>query len=113
MTPTPASCTELKLLEPPADHTNRFWMQWRRRKLTNLLVELRLALREQNRSERISLSPGPFRFAYNRWLQDWEIWAVRGLIDELVVQNYAYSLKGFANDLNQSAIQRAKTWASR
>jgi len=97
-------------LEPPADHTNRFWMQWRRRKLTNLLVELRLALREQNRSERISLSPGPFRFAYNRWLQDWEIWAVRGLIDELVVQNYAYSLKGFANDLNQSAIQRARTW---
>ena len=35
------------------------------------------------------------------------IWAVRGLVDELIVQNYAYSLKGFQNDLSQSAIHRA------
>ena len=96
--------------EPPADHTNRFWMQWRRRKLTDLLIGLRQALEDGEHSDRISLSPGPFRFAYNIWLQDWEIWAVRGLVDELVVQNYAYSLQGFANDLNQSAIRRAEHW---
>ena len=96
--------------EAPADHTNRFWMQWRRRKLTDLLIRLRQALEDGEHSERISLSPGPFRFAYNTWLQDWEIWAVRGLVDELVVQNYAYSLKGFTNDLNQSAIRRAESW---
>ncbi|HCV56461.1 MAG TPA: hypothetical protein DGR08_02590, partial [Synechococcales bacterium UBA12195] len=65
---------------------------------------------ESGSNERISLSPGPFRFAYNQWLQDWEIWAVRGLVDELIVQNYAYSLKGFENDLGQSAIRRAESW---
>ena len=69
-----------------------------------------MALAESGGNERISLSPGPFRFAYNQWLQDWEIWAVRGLVDELIVQNYAYSLKGFQNDLGQSAIHRAQSW---
>jgi uncharacterized lipoprotein YddW (UPF0748 family) len=58
----------------------------------------------------VSLSPGPFRFAYNTWLQDWEIWALGSLIDELVVQNYAYSLQGFARDLQQPALLKASSW---
>ena len=58
----------------------------------------------------ISLSPGPFRFAYNHWLQDWELWAVGELIDDLVVQNYAYSVKGFEKDLNQPALVKARSW---
>ena len=97
-------------LEPPADYTNRAWMTWRRQKLTGLLVELRQALQRSNGNGRISLSPGPFRFAYNKWLQDWEIWSVRRLVDELVVQNYVYSVRGFEQDLNQPALDRARSW---
>jgi uncharacterized lipoprotein YddW (UPF0748 family) len=58
----------------------------------------------------ISLSPGPFRSAYNLWLQDWELWALGELIDDLVIQNYAYSLAGFAKDLNQPALVKAQGW---
>jgi uncharacterized lipoprotein YddW (UPF0748 family) len=32
------------------------------------------------------------------------------LIDELVVQNYAYSVKGFARDLDQPALRKAREW---
>ena len=95
---------------PPKDHTNRYWMTWRRRQLTGLLRELRQRLEEESLPKRISLSPGPFRFAYNNWLQDWELWSVGELIDDLVVQNYAYSLKGFAKDLNQPALRKARQW---
>ncbi len=99
--------------EPPDDHTDRFWMRWRRQRLTDLLRELRARL-DQRSSGRgrtvISLSPGPFRFAYNHWLQDWELWSIGHLIDDLVVQNYAYSVKGFAKDLNQPALVKAKSW---
>lgn len=97
-------------LQPPKDHTNRYWMTWRRRQLTGLLRELRQRLDEESLPQKISLSPGPFRFAYNHWLQDWELWAVGELIDDLVVQNYAYSLKGFAKDLNQPALRKARQW---
>jgi uncharacterized lipoprotein YddW (UPF0748 family) len=107
--------------EPPANHTDRFWMRWRRQQLTELLRELRSTLRELDEQARkegkgkghptwISLSPGPFRFAYNRWLQDWELWSVGSLVDDLVVQNYAYSVQGFAKDLNQPALVKAREW---
>ena len=33
-----------------------------------------------------------------------------GLIDELVVQNYAYSIQGFARDLDQPALRKAREW---
>jgi uncharacterized lipoprotein YddW (UPF0748 family) len=97
---------------PPENHTDRFWMRWRRQQLTALLRELREAIGKVSGPRRtvISLSPGPFRFAYNKWLQDWEIWSVGGLVDDLIVQNYAYSVKGFARDLDQPALVQAKGW---
>lgn len=97
-------------LEVPMDHTNRHWMSWRRKKLTTLLRQLRARLKQEKLSVNISLSPGPFRQSYNLWLQDWELWAMGGLIEELVVQNYAYSVKGFARDLDQAALRKARRW---
>ena len=97
--------------EPPDNHTDRAWMTWRRHQLTGLLRDLRRVLKGNGTgSAYVSLSPGPFRFAYNTWLQDWEIWALGSLIDELVVQNYAYSLQGFARDLQQPALVKASSW---
>ena len=98
--------------EPPADFTDRYWMRWRRQQLTSLLRDLRTRIQQVSGARRlvISLSPGPFRFAYNQWLQDWELWALGGLIDDLVVQNYAYSVKGFEKDLNQPALIKARGW---
>ena len=97
--------------QPPDNHTDRTWMVWRRKQLSGLLRELRATLKRSGQgSPYVSLSPGPFRFAYNHWLQDWELWALGGLIDELVVQNYAYSLKGFERDLQQPALVKASGW---
>jgi uncharacterized lipoprotein YddW (UPF0748 family) len=111
--------------EPPSDFTDRAWMRWRRHRLTDLLRELRARLRQLDQQAAstaarqgrprpsatvISLSPGPFRFAYNKWLQDWELWALGQLIDDLVVQNYAYSVAGFTRDLNQPALLKAREW---
>ena len=98
--------------DPPLDPNDRFWMRWRRQQLTALLRELRASLQKASGQRRIviSLSPGPFRFAYNQWLQDWELWALGGLIDDLVVQNYAYSITGFAKDLDQPDLVKARTW---
>ncbi|MBC1260024.1 family 10 glycosylhydrolase [Synechococcus sp. BSF8S] len=96
--------------EPPRDYNNREWMTWRRQQLTGLLRELRARMKSERSGAVISHSPGPFRFAYNHWLQDWEIWALGQLVDELVVQNYAYSVAGFTKDLDQSALVKARRW---
>ncbi|QPN58053.1 family 10 glycosylhydrolase [Synechococcus sp. CBW1107] len=96
--------------EPPRDYNNREWMTWRRQKLTGLLRDLRATMQKERSGAVISHSPGPFRFAYNHWLQDWEIWALGQLVDELVVQNYAYSVAGFTKDLDQAALVKARRW---
>ncbi len=103
--------------EPPDNPSDRDWMRWRRHQLTDLLRDLRRRLQQlptaaghTPKRTVISLSPGPFRFAYNHWLQDWELWALGELIDDLVVQNYAYSLAGFARDLDQPALVKARQW---
>ena len=97
--------------DPPLNASDRTWMTWRRHRLTDLLRELRQVLKSKGTGRAyVSLSPGPFRFAYNKWLQDWELWSLGGLIDELVVQNYAYSVAGFAKDLNQPALVKASGW---
>jgi len=97
--------------DPPLNVSDRAWMTWRRHQLTDLLRELRQVLKSKGTGGvYVSLSPGPFRFAYNKWLQDWEIWSLAGLIDELVVQNYAYSVAGFAKDLQQPALVKASGW---
>ena len=98
--------------EPPANSNDPNWMRWRRDQLTSLMRELRSRLQQASTNKRlvISLSPGPFRSAFNEWLQDWELWALGGLIDDLVVQNYAYTMEGYANDLNQSALIKAHRW---
>ena len=97
--------------DPPTNVSDRAWMTWRRHQLTGLLRELRQVLKQKGHNRAyVSLSPGPFRFAYNKWLQDWELWALGQLIDELVVQNYAYSVEGFAKDLEQPALVKASGW---
>ncbi len=97
--------------DPPQNASDRAWMTWRRHRLTELLRELRQVLKSKGTGQAyVSLSPGPFRFAYNKWLQDWELWSLGGLIDELVVQNYAYSVAGFAKDLQQPALVKASGW---
>lgn len=96
--------------EPPRDYNNREWMTWRRQQLTGLLRELRARMKKERSGAVISHSPGPFRFAYNHWLQDWEIWALGQLVDELVVQNYAHSVAGFTKDLDQAALVKARRW---
>jgi uncharacterized lipoprotein YddW (UPF0748 family) len=35
---------------------------------------------------------------------------MRGLVDDLVVQNYAFSVEDFTNDLNQAALIKARSW---
>jgi uncharacterized lipoprotein YddW (UPF0748 family) len=73
---------------------------------------LRIRLQQTSTRKRllVSLSPGPYRSAFNEWLQDWQLWAMGGLIDDLVVQNYAFSMEGFTNDLNQAALIKAHSW---
>jgi uncharacterized lipoprotein YddW (UPF0748 family) len=82
--------------------TNRSWMQWRREQTQQIMVRARRAI--ENAGSDASLSAAvitwgagpssPTRagfggtLSYTRVLQDWDRWARRGIVDELMPMNY-------------------------
>jgi uncharacterized lipoprotein YddW (UPF0748 family) len=90
---------------PPADINNRYWRRWRQQKLTNLLAQIRLEVKATNPNAIISLAPGPYRQAYNRYLQNWDLWADSGLVDEVILQNYHSGRASFLAEFNHFTMR--------
>jgi uncharacterized lipoprotein YddW (UPF0748 family) len=83
-------------------------MRWRSAKLTAFMAQLVQAVKTIKPEAKISLSPNSHRFSYKNYLQDWQTWVQRGLIDELVLQVYRDDLKSFQAELAQPAVQLAR-----
>ncbi|MEA5533765.1 glycoside hydrolase family 10 protein [Crocosphaera sp. XPORK-15E] len=93
---------------PPKDTHNAEWMRWRAAKLTALMADIVKSLKIAKSSIKISLSPNSHDFSYQNYLQDWQAWVKRGLIDELVLQVYREDLDGFKGELMKPAVQFAR-----
>ncbi|HEY9650328.1 MAG TPA: family 10 glycosylhydrolase, partial [Coleofasciculaceae cyanobacterium] len=93
---------------PPNNPVDSEWMRWRANKITNFMERLSKAVKAAKPNCLVSLSPNSQSFAYRYYLQDWQTWVQRGLIDELVLQVYRDDLKRFSGELSQPAVQNAR-----
>lgn len=93
---------------PPSDPFDSEWMRWRSDKMTSFMQEIVAAVKAVQPTAIISLSPNSQAFAYKYYLQDWETWVKRGLVDELVLQVYRNTKNKFLTELKQSAVQNAR-----
>lgn len=91
--------------DPPRDPTNAAWLRWRADRFTDFAEEIVDALRAARPGLRISLAPTIYSHAYGRFVQDYWQWAHRGLIDEIVLQNYKYALPNFTAELDQNYVR--------
>ena len=73
---------------PPVDYYNQEWMKWRADKLTELWELIAESARNVKPDIIISLATNPYTFAYKNYLQDWQTWVQKGLVDELILQVY-------------------------
>lgn len=99
---------EHKGKKPPSDPFNSEWMRWRADKITHFMQEIVQAVKAVKPNAKISLSPNSQAFAYKYYLQDWETWVNRGLVDELVLQVYRNDINSFQAELKQPAVQNAR-----
>jgi uncharacterized lipoprotein YddW (UPF0748 family) len=99
---------EHKGKKPPSDPFNSEWMRWRADKITHFMQEIVKAVKAVKPNAKISLSPNSQAFAYKYYLQDWETWVNRGLVDELVLQVYRNDINSFQAELKQPAVQNAR-----
>ena len=95
--------------KPPDNPANPEWMSWRAEKITNFMGDMVKAVKAVKPNVKISLSPNSQRFSYKNYLQDWQTWVQRGLIDELVLQVYRNDLKSFREELSQPSIRIARS----
>jgi uncharacterized lipoprotein YddW (UPF0748 family) len=94
---------------PPINPFNSEWMRWRADKITDFMAEIYQAVKAVKPKARISLSPNSQAFAYKYYLQDWESWVKKGLVDELILQVYRNDKSSFIAQLEQPAIELARS----
>lgn len=90
---------------PPDDPT---WIAWRADRVTDLLAEIRAAMRAECPATRLSVAPNPQDFSYSSYLADWGRWVRLGLVDEVVVQIYRTDPARVAWELGQPSVREAR-----
>ena len=93
---------------PTPEPSDPAWIAWRAARITELLVEIRAAMRQACPTVQLSLSPNPQAFSYSQHLADWGAWVRQGLVDELVVQIYRQDLQRLAAELADPSLQEAR-----
>jgi uncharacterized lipoprotein YddW (UPF0748 family) len=87
---------------PPRDPKNPDWLAWRADLLSDFLARLYREVKAINPELIVSMSPSPFPFGFNEYLQDVPAWIDRGIVDFIHPQLYRRKLddyKGLVDDL--------------
>jgi uncharacterized lipoprotein YddW (UPF0748 family) len=93
---------------PPDNPYDAEWMRWRANKITAFVSALVKEIKAVKPNCIISLSPNPKGVAYRNYLQDWQTWVDRGLVEELIVQIYRDNPIAFFKELENSALQKTR-----
>jgi uncharacterized lipoprotein YddW (UPF0748 family) len=93
---------------PPEDENDPSWVRWRADKITEFVGNLHRLVKDRNPQAIVSISPNPYPFAYERYLQDWPTWEQQGYLEELVVQIYRDNLDRFAWELSKPSLEQAR-----
>ncbi|MBS1984671.1 MAG: family 10 glycosylhydrolase [Bdellovibrionales bacterium] len=85
------------------------WTKWRADKLTAFMVRLSKRVRfESPRPYQFLISPQPYPWTYENYLQDWPEWVRLGIADGILMQIYRNDVPKFAQELQSPALQRAR-----
>jgi uncharacterized lipoprotein YddW (UPF0748 family) len=74
--------------QPLPEERDARWLQFRADRLTAFLKRWHAAVKAVRPSAVVSLSPSPYPWALQEYLQDWPAWMRAGLADELLPQLY-------------------------
>jgi uncharacterized lipoprotein YddW (UPF0748 family) len=87
---------------PPSDHQDPAWLQWRADRLSDFGGRLYEQVKAARPDLVVSLSPSPFPWSLEEYLQDWPEWVRRGQVDALHPQLYRYEVARYVEALDES-----------
>lgn len=88
--------------DPPLDFKTPSWLKWRANILNDFLAKLYREVKNINPNLIVSVSPSPYPFGFNEYLQDVPTWISREIVDLVHPQLYRRDLneyKGLVDDV--------------
>jgi uncharacterized lipoprotein YddW (UPF0748 family) len=82
---------------PPTNRLETSWVNWRAGKLNAYLRRLRQEVRTIRPSILFTMSPSPYPWGLQEYLQDWPTWVREGLVDRVIPQCYRRDTDGLSN----------------
>jgi uncharacterized lipoprotein YddW (UPF0748 family) len=92
--------TEKGILPPPSSN-DAAWVDWRAKKLNAFLKRLRSEVKAIKPGIQFTMSPSPYPFSLNEYLQDWPTWVDSSWVDAIMPQCYRYDITAYTAVLTQ------------
>lgn len=93
---------------PPENHEDKDFTQFRADQITALVAELSSAVRAVRSDLVFSVSPNSYPWSLVEHLQDWPAWVRQGAASEIVLQNYHIKFEQFEAELSKKDLVAAK-----
>ncbi|MEL6494047.1 MAG: family 10 glycosylhydrolase [Cyanobacteria bacterium J06623_7] len=87
--------------QPPPNHRNREWIQWRADILTQFLARMYRQVKKLNSQALVSLSPAVYPFCLDNLLQDTPAWIEQDLCDIIHPQIYRSSFSAYHKEVKK------------
>ncbi len=91
-------------VSPPGNSADAGWIRWRANKLNAFVKRLRNEVKAIKPAVQFTMSPSPYPFSINEYLQDWPTWVDSSWIDAVMPQCYRYTINDYDNVLNQQKL---------
>ena len=94
---------------PPGNSADAGWIRWRANKLNAFVKRLRNEVKAIKPTVQFTMSPSPYPFSINEYLQDWPTWVDSSWIDAVMPQCYRYTINDYNNVLTQQKLYYKNT----
>ncbi len=96
-------------IDPPADYRESFWINWRTKKLNSFMKRLRNEIKAIKPAVMMTMSPSPFPWGRDEYLQDWPTWVDSGWVDAVIPQCYRYNIAAYNATVAQQKTYHRNT----
>jgi len=86
---------------PPTNSADGGWVTWRAKKLNSFLKRLRTEVKAIKPAIQFTMSPSPYPWGVQEYLQDWPTWVDSGWVDAIIPQCYRYDISAYNGTIAQ------------
>lgn len=86
---------------PPTNSADGGWVNWRAKKLNSFLKRLRTEVKAIKPTIQFTMSPSPYPWGVQEYLQDWPTWVDSGWVDAIIPQCYRYDISAYNGTIAQ------------